>query len=179
MYSYISMKKKMRTQNVHIISNNPIILLFSHPQLQYHAASRTHVIPNNFQEIFFYIITQFWKTNWSENNQSTRYVTSYNLITLHIVQHTEIDWQAWVSFLSQLPNKWKRIMLVNILREYNINKIFLSCLGLWPFQCTLAKRFLPIFCFTLEISYLPFEVSTIYWPQYLNLYMLCGIYNLI
>ncbi|XP_067205432.1 uncharacterized protein [Linepithema humile] len=53
-------------------------------------------------------------------------------------------------------------MLVNILREYNINKIFLSCLGLWPFQCKLAKRFLPIFCFTLEISYLPFEILTLY-----------------
>ncbi|XP_011697488.1 PREDICTED: uncharacterized protein LOC105455686 [Wasmannia auropunctata] len=25
-------------------------------------------------------------------------------------------------------------MLVNVFREYNVNRIFLSCLGLWPFQ---------------------------------------------
>lgn len=49
-------------------------------------------------------------------------------------------------------------MLVHVLREYNINRIFLSCLGCWPFQSKLAKRFLPMFCFALEISYLPFEV---------------------
>ncbi|KAL6266262.1 hypothetical protein P5V15_003122 [Pogonomyrmex californicus] len=53
-------------------------------------------------------------------------------------------------------------MLVNILREYNINKIFLSCLGLWPFQSKLARRMLPLFCFILEISYLPFEILTLY-----------------
>ncbi|CAL1688041.1 unnamed protein product [Lasius platythorax] len=53
-------------------------------------------------------------------------------------------------------------MLVNILREYNINRIFLSCLGLWPFQRKLARHSLPMFCFILEISYLPFEIITLY-----------------
>ncbi|XP_050463971.1 odorant receptor Or2-like [Cataglyphis hispanica] len=53
-------------------------------------------------------------------------------------------------------------MLVNILREYNINRIFLSCLGLWPFQRKLAKCLLPMFYFVLELSYLPFEIRTLY-----------------
>ncbi|XP_019883737.2 odorant receptor 9a-like [Camponotus floridanus] len=53
-------------------------------------------------------------------------------------------------------------MLVNILREYNINRKFLSCLGFWPFQRKLARYSLPIFCFVLELSYLPFEIITLY-----------------
>ncbi|EZA62605.1 hypothetical protein DMN91_005669 [Ooceraea biroi] len=53
-------------------------------------------------------------------------------------------------------------MLANILREYNINKILLSCLGLWPFQHKFARRVLSIVCFTIAISYLPFEILTLY-----------------
>ncbi|XP_077261760.1 odorant receptor Or2 isoform X2 [Temnothorax americanus] len=53
-------------------------------------------------------------------------------------------------------------MLVNILREYNVNRIFMSCLGLWPSQPKLTKRLLSMFCFILEISYLPFEILTLY-----------------
>ncbi|XP_070165316.1 odorant receptor Or2-like [Polyergus mexicanus] len=53
-------------------------------------------------------------------------------------------------------------MLVNILREYNINRMFLSWLGLWPFQHKLARHSLPMFCFVLELSYLPFEIITLY-----------------
>ncbi|KAL6427566.1 hypothetical protein ACFW04_008805 [Cataglyphis niger] len=53
-------------------------------------------------------------------------------------------------------------MLVNILREYNINRIFLSCLGLWPFQRKLARCLLPMFYFVFEISYLPLEIRTLY-----------------
>ncbi|XP_011333437.1 odorant receptor 4 isoform X1 [Ooceraea biroi] len=54
------------------------------------------------------------------------------------------------------------MMLANILREYNINKILLSCLGLWPFQHKFARRVLSIVCFTIAISYLPFEILTLY-----------------
>ncbi|XP_032686782.1 uncharacterized protein LOC116851459 isoform X1 [Odontomachus brunneus] len=32
----------------------------------------------------------------------------------------------------------------------------------WPFQSEFAKRFLSLFCFVLEISYLPFEIFTLY-----------------
>ncbi|XP_070165311.1 odorant receptor Or2-like isoform X1 [Polyergus mexicanus] len=53
-------------------------------------------------------------------------------------------------------------MLVNILREYKINRMFLSWLGLWPFQHKLARHSLPMFCFVLELSYLPFEIITLY-----------------
>ncbi|XP_072752965.1 odorant receptor 63a-like isoform X1 [Anoplolepis gracilipes] len=53
-------------------------------------------------------------------------------------------------------------MLENILREYNINRIFLSCLGLWPFQHKVAKHSLPWLCCAIELSYLPFEIITLY-----------------
>jgi len=49
-------------------------------------------------------------------------------------------------------------MLMHILREYNVNKIFLSRLGLWPFQSKLVRNSLPFFCLIFEISYYPFEV---------------------
>lgn len=49
-------------------------------------------------------------------------------------------------------------MLVHVLREYNVNKIFLSRLGLWPFQSKLVRDLLPTFYLVLEISFYPFEV---------------------
>lgn len=49
-------------------------------------------------------------------------------------------------------------MLVHVLREYNLNRIFLSHLGLWPFQNKVARNCISIFCLVLEISYYPFEV---------------------
>lgn len=54
--------------------------------------------------------------------------------------------------------KLKHIMLANFLREYNMNRIFLSNLGLWPFQNKLTRNLLRTFCLLLEISYCPFEV---------------------
>lgn len=62
------------------------------------------------------------------------------------------------SFALQPLSRKRDIMLVHVIREYNLNKIFLSCLGLWPFQSKLARNCLPIFCLVLEISYYPFEV---------------------
>ncbi|XP_036144332.1 uncharacterized protein LOC118646133 [Monomorium pharaonis] len=53
-------------------------------------------------------------------------------------------------------------MLDNFLREYNINRIFLSTVGLWPFQNKLVRNFLRIFFFLLEISYWLFEIMLIY-----------------
>ncbi|XP_025074655.1 uncharacterized protein LOC112552797 [Pogonomyrmex barbatus] len=53
-------------------------------------------------------------------------------------------------------------MLVHFLREYNVNKIFLSRLGLWPFQSKLVRNSLPIFCLVLEISFYPFEILLLY-----------------
>ncbi|XP_019698865.2 odorant receptor 63a-like [Harpegnathos saltator] len=53
-------------------------------------------------------------------------------------------------------------MLAHVLREYNINRILLSRLGLWPFQSKLARSLLPIFCLLLEMSYYPFEILMFY-----------------
>ncbi|XP_025263969.1 odorant receptor 63a-like isoform X1 [Camponotus floridanus] len=53
-------------------------------------------------------------------------------------------------------------MLANFLREYNINRLFLSITGLWPFQNKLARNSLQTFCFLVEISYCPFEILLIY-----------------
>ncbi|XP_025075622.1 odorant receptor 9a-like [Pogonomyrmex barbatus] len=48
------------------------------------------------------------------------------------------------------------------LREYNVNRIFLSNIGLWPFQNRLTRNLLWTFCFLLEISYCPFEILLLY-----------------
>ncbi|XP_071626807.1 odorant receptor 63a-like isoform X1 [Temnothorax longispinosus] len=53
-------------------------------------------------------------------------------------------------------------MLAHIQREHSINKIFLSCLGLWPFQSKLARSLIPICYLAIEISYYPLEVLMIY-----------------
>ncbi|XP_077261919.1 odorant receptor 63a-like [Temnothorax americanus] len=53
-------------------------------------------------------------------------------------------------------------MLVHVLREYNVNKILLSRLGLWPFQSKLVRNSLPMFCLIFEISYYPFEILMLY-----------------
>lgn len=55
----------------------------------------------------------------------------------------------------------ENIMLAHVLREYNVNKIFLSRLGLWPFQSKLVRNSLPMLCLIFEISYYPFEVMCI------------------
>lgn len=49
-------------------------------------------------------------------------------------------------------------MLENFLREYNVNRILLSRVGLWPFQNKIVRNVLPIFCFLLESSYYLIEV---------------------
>ncbi|KAL6262947.1 hypothetical protein P5V15_005735 [Pogonomyrmex californicus] len=53
-------------------------------------------------------------------------------------------------------------MLSNFLREYNINRVFLSITGCWPFQNKLVRNSLRTLCFLLEISYCPFEVLLLY-----------------
>ncbi|EZA62796.1 hypothetical protein X777_07612, partial [Ooceraea biroi] len=53
-------------------------------------------------------------------------------------------------------------MLTNFLREYNANRVFLSSVGLWPFQNKIMRNFLRTFCILLEISYCPFEVILLY-----------------
>ncbi|EGI65948.1 Putative odorant receptor 67a, partial [Acromyrmex echinatior] len=69
--------------------------------------------------------------------------------------------------------------IINLLREYNVNRIFLSCLGLWPFQHKLARRLLPIFCFILEISYLPFEILTLYMHRYSGQIIFESLYQMV
>ncbi|XP_014488824.1 PREDICTED: LOW QUALITY PROTEIN: uncharacterized protein LOC106751997 [Dinoponera quadriceps] len=66
--------------------------------------------------------------------------------------------------LHDLPpsNRKRDIMLEHVLREYNANRIFLSHLGLWPFQSKLTRTLLPILCLVLEISYYPFEILMFY-----------------
>ncbi|XP_077266609.1 odorant receptor 9a-like [Temnothorax americanus] len=53
-------------------------------------------------------------------------------------------------------------MLENFLREYNVNRVFLSPIGLWPFQKKSVRNCLRTFFFLLEISYLPFEIMLLY-----------------
>lgn len=52
----------------------------------------------------------------------------------------------------------KSKMLVNILREYNINKIFLSYLGLWPMQNKLVRNLLPICYLVYQMTCYPLTV---------------------
>ncbi|XP_020283222.1 odorant receptor 67a-like [Pseudomyrmex gracilis] len=49
-------------------------------------------------------------------------------------------------------------MLENFLREYNLNRIFLSNIGFWPFQNKRVRILLQTLCFLLEMSYCPFEI---------------------
>ncbi|KAG5319422.1 OR22B protein, partial [Pseudoatta argentina] len=58
--------------------------------------------------------------------------------------------------------KLRIIMLENFLREYNVNRVFLSSLGLWPFQNKSIRNFLRTFFFLIEISYCPFEILLLY-----------------
>ncbi|XP_011159798.3 odorant receptor 63a isoform X2 [Solenopsis invicta] len=53
-------------------------------------------------------------------------------------------------------------MLVHVQREYKINKIFLSFLGIWPFQNKLARNLIPIFCLAYIISYYSLEIMMLY-----------------
>ncbi|XP_011872700.1 PREDICTED: odorant receptor 49a-like isoform X2 [Vollenhovia emeryi] len=53
-------------------------------------------------------------------------------------------------------------MLENFLREYNVNRVFLSITGLWPFQSKSVRNFLRTFFFLLEISYFFFEIMLLY-----------------
>ncbi|XP_077266646.1 odorant receptor Or2-like [Temnothorax americanus] len=70
---------------------------------------------------------------------------------------------ASVITLKSFSGKLKRlIMLKNFSREYNVNRMFLSIIGFWPFQSGLARKLLPTFCFLLEISYFPFEILILY-----------------
>ncbi|XP_025986249.1 odorant receptor 63a [Solenopsis invicta] len=54
------------------------------------------------------------------------------------------------------------MMLVHIEREYSINKIFLSCLGVWPFQSKLARSLIPICYIVYETSYYSIEILMLY-----------------
>ncbi|XP_050449388.1 odorant receptor 63a-like [Cataglyphis hispanica] len=53
-------------------------------------------------------------------------------------------------------------MLANFLREYNINRLYLSITGHWPFQSWLTRNLLQTFYFLLEISYCLFEILLLY-----------------
>ncbi|XP_071625432.1 uncharacterized protein [Temnothorax longispinosus] len=53
-------------------------------------------------------------------------------------------------------------MLENFLREYNINRILLTTIGLWPYQDKLVRNLLWTFCFLLAISHYPFEILLFY-----------------
>ncbi|KAL6445880.1 hypothetical protein ACFW04_000933 [Cataglyphis niger] len=53
-------------------------------------------------------------------------------------------------------------MLANFLREYKINRLYLSIMGLWPFQSWLTRILLQTFYFLFEISYCPFEFRQLY-----------------
>nr|XP_012226905.1 PREDICTED: uncharacterized protein LOC105674862 [Linepithema humile] len=65
-------------------------------------------------------------------------------------------------FVWQPSGRMQDTMLVHVTREYNINKIFLTYLGIWPSQNRLVRNFLPILYIALEISYAPFEMLMLY-----------------
>ncbi|XP_018352427.1 PREDICTED: uncharacterized protein LOC108754516, partial [Trachymyrmex septentrionalis] len=54
------------------------------------------------------------------------------------------------------------VMLANFLREYNVNRVFLSISGLWLFQSKNVKNSLRTVCLLMEISYYPFEILLLY-----------------
>ncbi|KAG5328231.1 OR33A protein, partial [Acromyrmex heyeri] len=54
------------------------------------------------------------------------------------------------------------VMLANFLREYNINRVFLSISGLWLFQSKNVRNSLRTICLLMEISYYPFEILLLY-----------------
>nr|XP_012226904.1 PREDICTED: odorant receptor 67c-like [Linepithema humile] len=58
-------------------------------------------------------------------------------------------------------------MLANFQREYNINKILLSSIGLWPYQNKLIRYLILIPCFASEVSYVLLEILTLfdYWED--------------
>ncbi|XP_011871690.1 PREDICTED: uncharacterized protein LOC105564135 isoform X3 [Vollenhovia emeryi] len=60
-------------------------------------------------------------------------------------------------------------MLENFQREYNVNRVYLSIIGFWPFQTKFVRNFLQTFCFLLNMSYIFFEITMLhdYWnnPQ--------------
>ncbi|XP_018044264.1 PREDICTED: LOW QUALITY PROTEIN: uncharacterized protein LOC108684456 [Atta colombica] len=66
--------------------------------------------------------------------------------------------RARVILLSFNEKLRRIIMLENFLREYNVNRIFLLSMGLWPFQNKSIRNFLRTFFFLIEISYCPFEM---------------------
>ncbi|XP_067208934.1 uncharacterized protein [Linepithema humile] len=63
-------------------------------------------------------------------------------------------------------------MLENFVREYNVNRVLLSRIGLWPFQNKIVRNLLPALCFLLEISYYSFEILTLH-DHWDNVRMIC------
>ncbi|XP_011159797.2 odorant receptor 9a [Solenopsis invicta] len=70
-------------------------------------------------------------------------------------------------------------MLVNILREHNINKRFLWWLGLWPFQYKLMRCWLPMLLFAIQITYLPFEIVTLYMHRHNGQIIFESLYQIV
>ncbi|XP_039315033.1 odorant receptor 67a-like isoform X1 [Solenopsis invicta] len=53
-------------------------------------------------------------------------------------------------------------MLENFRRHYNINRVFLSISGLWPFQNKCVRNLLRICCLLVELSIYPMEILLLY-----------------
>ncbi|KYN09837.1 Putative odorant receptor 67a, partial [Trachymyrmex cornetzi] len=67
-----------------------------------------------------------------------------------------------ILYITYLITLRRIIMLENFLREYNVNRVFLLSMGLWPFQNKSIRNFLRTFFFLIEISYCPFEILLLY-----------------
>ncbi|XP_012538671.3 uncharacterized protein LOC105837983 isoform X2 [Monomorium pharaonis] len=52
--------------------------------------------------------------------------------------------------------------MLHFLREYNINKILLSHIGLWPLQSKFVRRLLPISLLILLISFFLLQITTMF-----------------
>ncbi|XP_020286230.1 odorant receptor 67a-like [Pseudomyrmex gracilis] len=52
-------------------------------------------------------------------------------------------------------------MLANVYREYKINIILLSNLGLWPYQSKFVRDLLVVFWLLIHLSYVSFEIRTL------------------
>lgn len=110
----------------------------------------------------------------------TQSLTLYNFISFSYLSKLEIQRVNSTRCLYTQPSDRRQdIMLVHVTREYNVNKIFLSRLGVWPFQSKLVRNLLPIFYLVLEISYYPFEVTYIRADQTSNMMILTCHYRYI
>ncbi|XP_067205817.1 odorant receptor 63a [Linepithema humile] len=66
-------------------------------------------------------------------------------------------------------------MLEHFERQYNVIKIYLSYLGVWPYQSKLSRNLISISCLVVQISYYPFLILMLhdYWKNSQVVFEIC------